>query len=92
MLRRTVLYTQELIRFPKLNLPPDIRRMLSTQRTNDPWLPESTPNPSLLGMGEDPAANITHVNSTQYDKTKQRIPMERRYTRTRYTHHLTKPS
>ncbi|KAJ7634436.1 mitochondrial branched-chain alpha-ketoacid dehydrogenase kinase-domain-containing protein [Roridomyces roridus] len=63
---------EELITFPPISLPPNIRQALITPRTDENPLPESTPNPSL------PYANVGG-NGNGFNKLKLRVPMERRY-------------
>ncbi|KAF8645748.1 hypothetical protein AX16_007615 [Volvariella volvacea WC 439] len=78
----------ELIHFPSVQLPPDIRQALLTSRNDEPALPESIPNPSLrggdysdlggLGGALDGNGNAGE-NGNGYNKLKLRVPMERRY-------------
>ncbi|KII84307.1 hypothetical protein PLICRDRAFT_46175 [Plicaturopsis crispa FD-325 SS-3] len=74
---------QELVSFPPLALPPDIRRALTAPRPSDKYLPESVPNPSLDDFHQTPVDNNPYGNGnghgTGYDKMKLRVPMERRY-------------
>jgi pyruvate dehydrogenase kinase 2/3/4 len=65
---------QELISFPAITLPPDIRQALMT-RSEDVTLPESTPNPSLAGAA---FTNVNGANGNGFNKLKLRVPMERR--------------
>ncbi|KAJ7888118.1 mitochondrial branched-chain alpha-ketoacid dehydrogenase kinase-domain-containing protein [Mycena olivaceomarginata] len=66
---------EELISFPAITLPPDIRQALMT-RSEDVTLPESTPNPSLAGAA---FTNANGANGNGFNKLKLRVPMERRY-------------
>ncbi|KAF8998341.1 alpha-ketoacid dehydrogenase kinase [Hymenopellis radicata] len=81
---------EELITFPPINLPPDVRRALNGT-ASDGLLPEPTPNPSLAQMVED-YANNPHLHASYhhtthpptksgngFNKLKLRVPMERRY-------------
>jgi len=73
---------EELISFPPINLPPEIRRALMVApRTVEHALPESKPNPSLLHHHDDYASHSGNANGSgnTYSKLKLRVPMERRY-------------
>ncbi len=85
-----LIHLQELISFPPIRLPPDIRAALMTQATDSISLPESHPNPSLqyqyysddytgspqgLGIVSTPKNGNTRSNGSPQ---KMRIPMERR--------------
>ncbi|KAG6915030.1 hypothetical protein DXG01_013821 [Tephrocybe rancida] len=82
---------EELINFPPVVLPPDVRQALITPRTNY-VLPESTPNPSLRHLDPD-SDEHSHVygyplngslsNGNGFNKLKLRVPMERRSVRSR---------
>ena len=62
---------QELINFPKFKLPPHIKDALNqSSHHHGKLLPESIPNPSLLG-------HTTNGNGNG-DKSKLRIPIEKR--------------
>lgn len=69
---------EELINFPPVALPPEVRRALMVPRTVDSAsaLPESIPNPSIR---HDPLPNGGNSNGSGYNKLKLRVPMERRY-------------
>ncbi|KAG5635157.1 hypothetical protein H0H81_012198 [Sphagnurus paluster] len=61
---------EELINFPAISLPPDIRKALMNPR-NDRLLPEPTPNPSI--RNNDPESlNYPHG----FTKRKLRVPIE----------------
>lgn len=49
-------------------------------RTDELALPESTPNPSMLGAGYT-NGNGASANGNGFNKLKLRVPMERRYVR-----------
>ncbi|KAJ7217651.1 mitochondrial branched-chain alpha-ketoacid dehydrogenase kinase-domain-containing protein [Mycena haematopus] len=66
---------EELISFPPITLPPDIRQALM-MRSDETALPESIPNPSMQGIGFTPGNG---ANGTGFNKLKLRVPMERRY-------------
>ncbi|KAF7351467.1 Protein-serine/threonine kinase [Mycena sanguinolenta] len=66
---------EELISFPAITLPPDIRQALMT-RSDENTLPESIPNPSMKGVG---FTNGNGANGNGFNKLKLRVPMERRY-------------
>ncbi|KAF8169878.1 mitochondrial branched-chain alpha-ketoacid dehydrogenase kinase-domain-containing protein [Mycena galopus ATCC 62051] len=66
---------EELISFPAITLPPDIRQALMT-RSDELALPESIPNPSMKGVG---FTNGNGANGNGFNKLKLRVPMERRY-------------
>lgn len=66
---------EELINFPVITLPPDIRQALMTPR-NDHVLPEPTPNPSMQHM--DPDLHNYRSGSNGFNRLKLRVPMERR--------------
>ncbi|KAF5375680.1 hypothetical protein D9615_009417 [Tricholomella constricta] len=66
---------EELISFPPITLPPDIRQALMTPR-NDNVLPESTPNPSIKHLDKDAVPYPSSGNG--FNKLKLRVPMERR--------------
>ncbi|KAG5643108.1 hypothetical protein DXG03_001572 [Asterophora parasitica] len=73
---------EELINFPPITLPPDIRAALMAPRS-DNILPESTPNPSLKHLDPDthgyPSASSSSSNGHGgFNKLKLRVPMERR--------------
>ena len=51
--RLTTSGLQELINFPPIRLPQDIREALLVPPANQPPLPESTPNPSLAYFSDD---------------------------------------
>ncbi|KAF9528724.1 mitochondrial pyruvate dehydrogenase [Crepidotus variabilis] len=75
---------EELITFPPIVLPPDIRSALMVSRPDDLALPESKPNPSLTDFGDSftsPSAPPLPPsrNNNGYNKLKLRVPMERRY-------------
>ncbi|KAJ2936495.1 hypothetical protein H1R20_g599, partial [Candolleomyces eurysporus] len=69
---------EELIDFPTIHLPPNIRQALMNSK-NDEYhhLPESKPNPSLGEAFSSPPNANNGVNG--YNKLKLRVPMERRY-------------
>ncbi|KAJ6583156.1 mitochondrial branched-chain alpha-ketoacid dehydrogenase kinase-domain-containing protein [Mycena vulgaris] len=67
---------EELITFPAITLPPNIRQALMTPRTDEVTLPESIPNPSMQGAGY---TNGNGLNGNGFNKLKLRVPMERRY-------------
>ncbi|KAK7014975.1 protein-serine/threonine kinase [Favolaschia claudopus] len=66
---------EELISFPPITLPPDIRQALM-MRSDEVALPESIPNPSLTGAV---FKNGNSANGNGFNKLKLRVPMERRY-------------
>lgn len=66
---------QELITFPSITLPPDIRQALMTPRSDEITLPESIPNPSLKGAA---FTSGNGANGNGFNKLKLRVPMERR--------------
>ncbi|KAF7315998.1 Protein-serine/threonine kinase [Mycena indigotica] len=69
---------EELISFPPIVLPPDIRQALIAPRADELVLPESTPNPSLDDSGY--AYLHGHGNGNgNGNKLKLRVPMEKRY-------------
>ena len=65
---------QELINFPPMILPPDIRRALHSGDAPNA-LPESIPNPSIK---VNPVPTTGNSNGSGYHKLKLRVPMERR--------------
>ena len=65
---------QELINFPPMILPPDIKRALRTGDAPNA-LPESIPNPSIK---VNPVPTEGKSNGSGYHKLKLRVPMERR--------------
>ncbi|KAJ7676124.1 mitochondrial pyruvate dehydrogenase [Mycena rosella] len=67
---------EELINFPAITLPPNIRQALMTPRPDEITLPESIPNPSMQGAG---FTNGNGANGNGFNKLKLRVPMERRY-------------
>ncbi|KIK02899.1 hypothetical protein K443DRAFT_677250 [Laccaria amethystina LaAM-08-1] len=75
---------EELITFPPIALPPDIRQALMVPRSDDLVLPESKPNPSFIKYA-DGSTQYTHghcnsnANGNGFNKLKLRVPMERRY-------------
>ncbi|KAG6811522.1 hypothetical protein H0H92_007035 [Tricholoma furcatifolium] len=88
---------EELINFPPVVLPPDIRQALLAP--SDHPLPESTPNPSLRHLDPDPDAHSSfshlygsngnsnlNLNSNGFNKLKLRVPMERRSVRPDASH------
>jgi len=66
---------EELITFPKIDLPSSIRTLLNEPSSQSHKLPESIPNPALSEM---PYGKLNGEPLTR-DRTKLRIPMERRY-------------
>ena len=68
--------SQELISFPPVVLPPDIRQALMVPRPENS-LPESTPNLALRHFN-DPALHASNAPSNGFNKLKLRVPMERR--------------
>jgi len=60
----------ELISFPPITLSPDLRQALAASRPGDTPLPESIPNPSLVGKH---LGNLENGNGL-----KMRVPMEKR--------------
>ncbi|KAL0959514.1 hypothetical protein HGRIS_011224 [Hohenbuehelia grisea] len=78
---------EELISFPPIRLPPDIRQALMVSRADEQQqqLPESLPNPSLAHFADDYASGPLSSQGTPlnggngYNKLKLRVPMERRY-------------
>lgn len=68
---------QELITFPKPVLNEQIRQALNAPHPNGFQLPEATPNPAMYKFAVHPNANA-NANGIQ-NRTKLRIPMERRY-------------
>ncbi|KAF8068584.1 mitochondrial pyruvate dehydrogenase [Lyophyllum atratum] len=74
---------EELINFPPITLPADIRQALMTPRSEH-ILPESTPNPSLKHLDPD-HMSLAHIQQPGkcYNKLKLRVPMERRSVRSR---------
>ncbi|KAF9455973.1 mitochondrial pyruvate dehydrogenase [Collybia nuda] len=72
---------EELINFPSIQLPPEIRRALMVPRT-ELSLPESIPNPSLMEdqlHGNGTVSGNGNGNGNGFNKLKLRVPMERRY-------------
>jgi pyruvate dehydrogenase kinase 2/3/4 len=71
----------EIIRLPPVkSLPPEITEAFSRQKNGQPLLPSSTPNPSLHMPGDDPSSgNLAPPDANRYDKSKMRMPIERRY-------------
>ncbi|KAF7311640.1 Protein-serine/threonine kinase [Mycena kentingensis (nom. inval.)] len=67
---------EELINFPAVTLPPEIRQALIAPRTDEPALPESIPNPAIANAGY---MNGNGANANGFNKLKLRVPMERRY-------------
>ncbi|TFK17391.1 alpha-ketoacid dehydrogenase kinase [Coprinopsis marcescibilis] len=65
----------ELINFPHIHLPADIRQALMTPRSEELALPESKPNPSI----SYPDTNAGQANGNGFNKLRLRVPMERRY-------------
>ena len=80
--RVTEVNLQELITFPPIALPPDIRQALMVPRSDDIALPESKPNPSFTKFA-DGSTQYTHgycnSNGNGFNKLKLRVPMERRF-------------
>ncbi|KAI0739225.1 alpha-ketoacid dehydrogenase kinase [Daedaleopsis nitida] len=85
---------EELISFPPIRLPPDIRAALMAPPTDPVALPESHPNPSLqyqyysddyggpnngLGIVSTPKNGKNANGRSSGNSQKMRIPMERRY-------------
>ncbi|KAF7319189.1 Protein-serine/threonine kinase [Mycena chlorophos] len=67
---------EELISFPPVVLPAEIRQQLLTPRSEELTFPESTPNPSL----ENGRYQLNGGNGNgNGNKLKMRVPMERRY-------------
>jgi pyruvate dehydrogenase kinase 2/3/4 len=73
--RQSHVAPQELITFPSITLPPDIRQALMTPRSDEITLPESIPNPSLKGAA---FTSGNGANGNGFNKLKLRVPMERR--------------
>ncbi|KAH6906639.1 mitochondrial branched-chain alpha-ketoacid dehydrogenase kinase-domain-containing protein [Coprinopsis sp. MPI-PUGE-AT-0042] len=69
---------EELITFPQIHLPADIRQALMSTRSDELHLPESKPNPSLEGSIYSSPLNGSG-NGYGFNKTRLRVPMERRY-------------
>ncbi|KAH7918645.1 alpha-ketoacid dehydrogenase kinase [Leucogyrophana mollusca] len=77
---------EELIGFPAPHLPHTIREALSV-RSEDIFLPESTPNPSFANIPDHdhPLLNLAHgspmstSNGCSFGNIKLRVPLERRY-------------
>ncbi|KAJ7580981.1 mitochondrial pyruvate dehydrogenase [Mycena floridula] len=71
---------EELITFPQIFLPLNIRRALMGTKADEITLPESTPSPTFFNdessYSISPALNN---GSNGYNKMKLRVPMERRY-------------
>ncbi|KZS98209.1 mitochondrial pyruvate dehydrogenase [Sistotremastrum niveocremeum HHB9708] len=75
---------EELITFPKPNLTEIVRQALNDAPSAATKLPESKPNPSMYRILNSPVngngnGNSFKANGGAVDKTKLRIPMERRY-------------
>jgi len=68
---------EELISFPRIVLPPNIRQALMVSRSDDITFPESKPHP-LQSRFVDPNHNA-NANGSGFNKLKLRVPMERRY-------------
>jgi len=73
-----IYHEQELITFPPIVIPPNVRQALMVSRPDDIALPESKPNPNdpythtnNLGNGGPPHGN-------GFNNLKLRVPMERR--------------
>ncbi|KNZ81711.1 [Pyruvate dehydrogenase [lipoamide]] kinase, mitochondrial [Termitomyces sp. J132] len=80
---------EELINFPPIVLPPDVRQALMAPRA-ETSLPESTPNPSLRHLDPDhdalshhshdsPSSHYFSSNGPGFNRLRLRVPMERRY-------------
>ncbi|ETW78186.1 hypothetical protein HETIRDRAFT_460407 [Heterobasidion irregulare TC 32-1] len=74
---------EELIHFPTISVSRDIRAALMASPTEDTYLPESTPNPSLGDFGDHFAphssGNMGANGNGNGSRVKLRIPMEKRY-------------
>ncbi|KIY68502.1 mitochondrial pyruvate dehydrogenase [Cylindrobasidium torrendii FP15055 ss-10] len=82
---------EELISLPPVDLPVEIRRALNKPPSNAKAIPDSIPNPSLAQIIEDYSNNphyttqfpdpmsIQRHGSNGFNKTRLRVPMERRY-------------
>ncbi|KAG6877459.1 hypothetical protein C0992_009933 [Termitomyces sp. T32_za158] len=71
---------EELITFPPIVLPPDIRQALLAPRAETP-LPESTPNPAMRHLDPDPDA-LAHLSSPgTFNRLRLRVPLDRRSVR-----------
>ncbi|KAH0578279.1 hypothetical protein H2248_003902 [Termitomyces sp. 'cryptogamus'] len=84
---------EELINFPPIVLPPDVRQALMAPRA-ETSLPESTPNPSLRHLDPDhdalshhshdsPSSHYFSSNGPGFNRLRLRVPMERRSVRSR---------
>lgn len=71
---------QELINFPPIQLPQNIRKQLVGHRNDEITFPESKPNPSLGNAFTAPQQQNTG-NGNGFNKLKLRVPMERRSVR-----------
>jgi len=81
---------EELVTFPGITLPAQLRESLLVPPPDQTQLPESTPNPSLSYMADDYSVPVMTPTSFSFNKNasngngngggqKMRIPMERRY-------------
>ncbi|KAF6748157.1 mitochondrial pyruvate dehydrogenase [Ephemerocybe angulata] len=68
---------EELIHFPPIQLPSNIRQVLVGHKNDKITFPESKPNPSLGDAFTAPQSNVGNGNG--FNKLKLRVPMERRY-------------
>ncbi|KAF5309645.1 hypothetical protein D9611_014036 [Ephemerocybe angulata] len=67
---------EELIHFPPIQLPSNIRQVLVGHKNDEITFPESKPNPSLGDAFTAPQSNVGNGNG--FNKLKLRVPMERR--------------
>ncbi|KAG6896302.1 hypothetical protein C0993_008561 [Termitomyces sp. T159_Od127] len=72
---------EELISFPPIVLPPDVRQALMTPRAETP-LPESTPNPAMRHLEPDSDALAHHLAPPNaFNRLRLRVPVDRRSVR-----------
>ncbi|KAH8825826.1 mitochondrial branched-chain alpha-ketoacid dehydrogenase kinase-domain-containing protein [Flagelloscypha sp. PMI_526] len=71
----------ELIHFPPIELPPDIRKALATPQSKPQNFPEASPNPSLNLLMDEMAWSRNREGQNGYSPflLRLRVPMERRY-------------
>jgi len=70
---------EELITFPPIVLPPNVRQALMMSRPDDIALPESKPNPNDPYTNANNLPSGGHSQGNGFNKLKLRVPMERRY-------------
>ncbi|KIM37163.1 hypothetical protein M413DRAFT_448673 [Hebeloma cylindrosporum] len=70
---------EELITFPPIVLPLNVRQALMMSRPDDIALPESKPNPNDLYTHTNNLGNGAPLHGNGFNNLKLRVPMERRY-------------